>query len=157
MPKKLLFLTCLFVFLDQISKGLINLFMYVNQSITIISNFFNITHVHNIGAAFSILAGNRWLLILLAIIALNLIYHFFIKYKELSNKENIIYALLIGGILGNVIDRVLYGYVIDFLDFTFFGHPFAVFNFADAFIVISVILLLFESWRGEKCKNTLSK
>lgn len=153
MPKKLIAFTCLFVFIDQISKGLINLYMYVSQSITMIPNFFHITYVHNTGAAFSILAGNRWILIVLAIVALNLIYHFFIKEKQLTNKECVIYALLIGGILGNVIDRLLYGYVLDFLDFTFFGHSFAIFNFADTFIVIAVILLVWESWRGSKCKN----
>lgn len=156
MPKKLVFLTCLFVFLDQITKGLINLFMYVNQSITMIPNFFNITYVHNTGAAFSILEGNRWIFIIIAIIALNLIYHFFIREKELNTKECIIYALLIGGILGNVIDRLLYGYVMDFLQFTFFGHSFAIFNFADSFIVIAIVLLLFQSWRGEKCKSISS-
>lgn len=157
MPKKLILFTCLFVFIDQISKGLINLFMYVGQSITMIPNFFDITYVHNTGAAFSILAGNRWILIILAIIALNVIYYFFIKEKSLTNKECLIYALLIGGILGNVIDRLLYGYVMDFLAFTFFGYSFAIFNFADTFIVIAVILLIWESWRGSKCKNSLVK
>lgn len=154
MPKRLALLTCLFVFLDQISKGIINLSMSLNQSITMIAGFFNVTYVHNTGAAFSILAGNRWLLILLAIVALNLIYHFFIKNKQLTNKECIIYALLIGGIIGNVIDRLLYGYVIDFLAFTFFGYSFAIFNFADTFIVIAIILLIWMSWGNEKCKNT---
>lgn len=156
MLKKLTIFTCLFVFFDQISKGLINLFMDINQSVTMISHFFNITYVHNTGAAFSILEGNRWLLIIIAIIALNLVYQFFIKEKELKTYEIVIYSLLIAGIIGNLVDRILYGYVIDFLDFTIFGYPFAIFNLADTFIVVSLILIIFMSWRKEKCKNISS-
>ena len=86
------------------------------------------------------LEGARWLFIILGIIALNIIYIYFIKDKNLSNFEIVTYALLLSGIIGNLIDRILYGYVIDFIDFTIFD--FAIFNLADSFIVISVILLL---------------
>lgn len=157
MLKKLGLLTCLFIFLDQISKGLINIFMDLGQTITMIPNFFNITYVHNTGAAFSILTGNRYLFIIIAFIALNLIYHFFIKGKELNNYEVVIYALLISGIIGNLVDRILYGYVMDFLSFTIFGYSFAIFNLADTFIVIAIITLIWMSWRNEKWKNTSSK
>lgn len=140
--KKLIFLTLIFIFIDQLSKGLVNLYMYLNQSINIIPNFFNLTYVRNIGAAFSILPGSRWLFVILSIIALNIIYIFFINNKKLNTKEIIIFSLLQGGIIGNLIDRILYGYVIDFLDFNIFGLDFAIFNLADIFIVISIILLI---------------
>ncbi len=139
MYKKLIIFGSIFLLLDQISKGLINIFMNVNDSIKIF-NFLNLTYVHNTGAAFSMLSGARYLFIILAIVALNIIYIFFIKDKNLNNYEIITYALLLSGIIGNLIDRILYGYVIDFIDITIFN--FAIFNLADSFIVISVILLL---------------
>lgn len=143
MSKKMLLYIFLFTFIDQISKNLVNLYMNLNQSISIINNFFSLTYVQNEGAAFSILSGHRLLFIILTIIALNIIY---LYIKDLKTKfENIIYSLLIGGIIGNLIDRVLYGYVIDFLDFKFLGYNFAIFNLADSFIVISVLLLLIKS------------
>lgn len=144
MSKKMILYIFLFTFIDQISKNLININMSVNQSINITKNF-NLTYVYNDGAAFSILKGHQLLFIMITIIALNLIYISFIKDKELKNNEMIIYSLLIGGIVGNLIDRVLYGYVIDFLDFKIFGYNFAIFNLADSFIVISVLMLLIKS------------
>ena len=140
MYKKLFIYTIIFVFIDQISKGLINIGMNLNQSIEIIPNFLNLTYVHNTGAAFSIFEGAKWFFIITAIIVLNIIYIFFIKDKELKNSEIVIYSLLISGIIGNLIDRVVFGYVIDFIDVNIFN--FAIFNLADSFIVIAVVLLL---------------
>lgn len=140
MYKKLFIYTIIFVFIDQLSKGLINIGMNLNQSIEIIPNFLNLTYVHNTGAAFSIFEGAKWFFIITAIIVLNIIYIFFIKDKELKNSEIVIYSLLISGIIGNLIDRVVFGYVIDFIDVNIFN--FAIFNLADSFIVIAVVLLL---------------
>lgn len=148
MYKKLIIFGVIFLLIDQISKGLINIYMNVNESIKI-CDFLSLTYVHNTGAAFSMLSGARWLFIILAIIALNLIYILFIKDKKLNNFEIITYALLLSGIIGNLVDRILYGYVIDFIDVNLFN--FAIFNFADSFMVTSVILLLVEV---VKCKNT---
>ena len=145
MYKKLIIFGIIFLLIDQLSKGLISLYMNLNESFKL-TNFLSITYVQNIGAAFSILQGARWLFIILGIIALNIIYIFFIKYKKLTNFEIIIYALMLSGIIGNIIDRVLYGYVIDFIDITLFN--FAIFNFADSFIVISVILLVVFKWKN---------
>ena len=152
MYKKIFFFSILFIFIDQLSKGLANLYMNLNQSIELIPSFLNLTYVNNTGAAFSILSGNSWLFIIIAIISLNIIYLFFIKDKKLNNLEIGTYSLLIGGIIGNLIDRILYGYVIDFLDFNIFGFDFAIFNIADSFIVISVVLLIITILGEKKCK-----
>ena len=80
--KKMFIFIIIFVFIDQLSKGLVNLFMNLNQSIDIIHNFFSLTYVRNIGAAFSILPGSRWLFIILSIVALNIIYRYFIYNKD---------------------------------------------------------------------------
>lgn len=117
--------------------------MLVNSSITIIKDFFNITYVKNIGAAFSILSGGRFLLIIIALIAIYIIYKLLIKNKNLNRINIINYSLLIGGIIGNLIDRIIRGYVVDYLDFTIFNYNFPIFNIADICIVISCVLLIF--------------
>ena len=92
----------------------------------IINNFFNLTLVHNDGAAWSILSGNRLLLIFISLIALIIIYYLFIKDKDLKKIDILTYGMLIGGIIGNLFDRIIYGYVIDFLDFNIFNYNYPV-------------------------------
>lgn len=140
--KKLSLITFFSILIDQIIKYVISFNMGLNQTIEIIPNFFNITYVENKGAAFSILSGNRLFLILISFLALNIIYFMFIYNKKLKNKDCILYGLLIGGIIGNLVDRILYGYVIDYLDFNIFGYNYPIFNLADILIVISVILIV---------------
>ena len=147
--KKVMLVSIFSVAIDQIFKSIITYFMSLNSSIIIIKNFFSITYVMNNGAAWSILSGHSWFLILMAILALNLIYIFFIKDKVLNKFEIIVYGLLIGGILGNLIDRILYGTVVDYLDFTIFNYNFPIFNFADIFICVSVFLLIIGIIRGD--------
>ena len=145
--KKMFILTFILILIDQISKGLVNMYITLNDSISIIPGFFSLSYVRNIGAAFSILPGSRWLFVIISIIALNVIHSLFINNKRLKNRHIIIFSLLQGGIVGNLIDRILHGYVIDFLDFTIFGFEFAIFNIADIFIVVSIALLIIV---GEK-------
>lgn len=148
--KKIFLFSFLSVLIDQIIKIIVSFNMELNSSIMIIKNFFNITYVQNTGAAFSILSGNRILLILVALLSLNIIYLMFIRNKDLKNKEKIVYGLLIGGIIGNLVDRIVYGYVIDYLDFNFFGYNYPIFNFADILITISVILILLFTVKESK-------
>jgi len=154
MKKKLILFIILGVLLDQVIKIIIANTFDLNQSINIIDNFFRLTYVHNYGAAFSILSGNRIFLIIVTIISLLLIYFLLIKKNNLNKLETVIYSLLIAGILGNFIDRIIYGYVIDYLDFNIFGYNFPIFNIADTLIVISVIILLILSFKGDVCKSS---
>ena len=152
--KKIIVISFFCILLDQIFKVIITSFLDVNSSIDIINNFFNLTLVHNDGAAWSILSGNRLLLIFISLIALVLIYYIFIKNKNLRKIDIITYGMLIGGIIGNLFDRVFYGYVIDFLDFKIFNYNYPVFNIADCFIVISAILLIVDVVKeGVVCKQ----
>ena len=146
---KISLISILCILIDQITKLIVTTNINLNNSITIINNFFSLTYVKNYGAAWSILSGNRLLLIIIALISLFLIYNFFIKNKELKTLEIITYGLLIGGIIGNLIDRIIFGYVIDFFDFLIFNYNFPVFNFADIFIVVSAGLLIIDTFRGE--------
>lgn len=148
--KKTLLISFLVVLIDQFIKLTVSSKMFLFESITIIKNFFSITFVKNFGAAYSLFNGNRIFLILISIVSLFFIIMYISKHKE--NINNIFYGLLIGGIIGNLIDRVFNGYVIDFLDFKIFGYDFPVFNIADICIVISIFLIIFFS-RDDKNEN----
>lgn len=147
--KKLYVISLITVILDQVIKNLFTFFMTYGQSISVIDGFFNITLVGNTGAAFSILSSNTILLILISIVVLNLLYFCFIKGKNLNDLEQTSYGLLIGGIMGNLIDRVIHMKVIDYLDFNIFGYNFPVFNLADIAIVVSMILIIYQIIKGE--------
>ena len=149
MGRVIIYIFILFL-IDLVSKVIISTNLELNNSLVIIDDFFSLTYIKNYGAAFSILVNYRLLLIIVSIIVIILLIIFLIKNKLKTKLEFICYSLLLGGILGNLFDRVVYGYVIDFFDFTFFGYNFAIFNLADSFIVISIILLLFDSFRSDK-------
>jgi len=151
--RKILFISAGLLFIDQLIKGLLVYFFNFGNSYEIINNFFSITLVKNTGAAFNIFSQNTLFLILFTIICLFTIYHMLIKEKTLSNFETVMYGILIGGILGNFADRIFYGYVVDYLHFTFFDFP--IFNFADTCIVVSVILIIVDIFRRKD--GTLSK
>ena len=139
--------------IDQISKLLVIKFLDINGGIELIKNFFYLTYTHNTGAAFSILTGQRLLLILIAVIILILIFNYIRKNKVEGKLEKIAFSLIIGGSLGNLIDRIIRGYVVDFLDFKIFGYDFPIFNLADTFIVIGVILLLITTLTRKEVKH----
>ena len=151
--KKIIPLSLILFIIDQVVKLIVSFNVELNSSIMVIKNFFYISHVHNYGAAFSILYGNRILLIIVSVIALFFLYKFLLKNKEFKNIEVVIYSMLIGGILGNLFDRIVYGYVIDYLDFYIMGYNYPVFNIADTCIVISVILLIYDTIKGDKNEN----
>ena len=151
--KKLIPISLVCLLIDQIIKVVITTNLKIADSINIITNFFRITYLQNTGAAWSILSGNKIVLILITIIALFLIYYFLLKNKTLKNIEYILYGILIGGILGNLIDRIRFGYVIDYLDFNFGSYRYPVFNLADICIVISIILLVLISIKDDKNGN----
>lgn len=148
--KKLFGISFITVLLDQLIKNGLLFFMNYGQSITIIKNFFNITLIGNTGAAFSILNSNTILLIIISVVVLNVLYFFFIKGKTLTDFEQVSYGLLVGGIMGNLIDRILRMQVVDYLDFNIFGYNFPVFNLADIVIVISMILIVIQIIKGDK-------
>lgn len=147
-------LTCIII--DQLIKILVKQHLEYQASIPIIEQFFNLTYVKNEGAAWSILNGNHLFLIIIAVIALIGIYYYLIK-QNTNKEEEIAIGILSGGIIGNMIDRILHGYVIDYLDFNIFGYPFPVFNFADICIVLAVIWIIKQEWSSEKNENTESR
>ncbi len=145
--QKIIKITSSLLLIDILIKLLVKNNMLVNESIKIINNFFYITYVKNTGAAWSILSGKQTFLIIFSIIVIALIIFYLVKKKSYLNLEVIGYSLLLSGALGNLIDRILYGYVIDYFSFYIFSYSFPIFNFADSCIVIGIVLLFISSWR----------
>lgn len=134
--KKMLAGIILFLCLDQLFKHGITSTFQLYETSNIIPGFLRLTYVQNIGAAWNIMSGNRIFLIAIAVLTLIFLF-FYIKKQELKKFEKINLTLLIAGILGNLLDRIFYGYVIDYIDINLFSYNFPVFNFADILIVVS--------------------
>lgn len=149
MKKRIFVLTIIGIILDRISKIIVINKINLYESIKVIKNFFYLNHVRNDGAAFSILKGNTVPLIIVTIISLAFIGWTIYKEKKITKIEMISYSLLLAGIIGNFIDRLFYGYVIDFLSVIIFKYYFPVFNIADTFIVIGVIIIVICVLRGD--------
>ncbi len=153
---KRLFLLALAIFvLDQASK----LWIYFTvefevERITVIPGFFHIVHWGNTGAAWGILQGMSMWLALLAVIALVVIYRLRHQLGLRTTPGQIGFGFLCGGIVGNLADRVIHGYVIDFLDFRIGTYAWPAFNVADSAICIGVALYLYYSFfRPEKLEH----
>ena len=146
MKKKEFCLLFLFVAIDQISKVLVTKFL--NSSIPVIPKFFTLSYTENTGAAWSLFSGQRIFLILLSIIALVLLYQMYPKCKR--NIEKFFYIVLCSGILGNLIDRIIFGYVKDFLSFQIFGYLYPIFNLADVMIVVGTLVVFINMLWEEK-------
>jgi signal peptidase II len=137
------------VFLDQATKLYIDSNMELHQSIQVIKNFFQITYIRNSGAAFGILSGFKspWLtlfFVLISVVAIGIIMFYYHKTPENQRLTLVSFALIMSGAIGNFIDRVFYGEVIDFLYFHWYQHYWPAFNIADSCITIGVSLLLWD-------------
>lgn len=141
---KIILISFLAVLLDQLSKIVIRCSLGINYSISVIGDFFRITHIENEGAAWSILNGKWVFLAILSILFLIFLFRCIIKDNRNTRLNLISYSFLIGGIIGNLIDRIIYQKVTDFLSFKIFGYNFPVFNIADTFIVIGMIMLIID-------------
>jgi signal peptidase II len=163
------YLIALVIFLlDQATKWMIVHNIPLFESRPVIDEFFQLTSHRNRGAAFSILQNQRWFFVIITLIVMVGII-WYLRRTVQSNKRLLSFALslLLGGALGNFLDRALFGEVVDFLQFrftfSFFGHDidyiYPIFNIADSAIVVGVILIFLESlltWRKEKKGATLN-
>ena len=134
----------IFVVIDQIIKSTVVNNIALNQVIVLIRNFFNLTYVRNYGAGFSILQNATVFLSLISIVACVVLFYYLIKTDKKDLVSKISYLLIISGAIGNLIDRLKLGYVIDFLDFKIFGYDFPVFNIADCYITIGCFILIIK-------------
>lgn len=140
------YLSILIVIIDQITKFIVHKFMDLYDSINVIPYFLNFTYIRNEGIAFGIYfeGGKIFFIILPILITIYLFY--LLKNEEFQdNQSQIALYLIIAGAIGNIIDRIFRGYVVDFIDFHLNGMHWYVFNIADSSVTIGLIFLLYSS------------
>jgi signal peptidase II len=140
-------LICFYILsVDQWTKYVVQQRLPPYLRVEVIHGFFNLTHVRNTGGAFGIFGGERGgfgslLFVVVSLIAIGILLFLFIKMKEEKEMTSFSFPLILAGAIGNLIDRLRYGEVIDFLDFHLFSYHWPAFNIADSAITVGVILL----------------
>lgn len=136
-------------FIDIASKFWILNKFHLYESINVLP-FFSITYVQNIGAAFSIFEGQRWMLAAVALLISGAILYMLYRNKRQQKLENFSLSLILGGALGNLFDRLYHGFVVDFLDVNFGSWHYPTFNIADCAICIGIGLFILSSYKKPK-------
>lgn len=153
-----LWLSALVVFLDQLSKQLATAFLDYAQPVELLP-VFDLTLLHNTGAAFSFLAGaggwQRWLFALLAAVVSVVLVVWIKRLKAHETWLAIALALVLGGALGNLYDRVLLGYVVDFISVHYRQNYFPAFNLADSAISVGAVMLIIDTLWLSRRQSTL--
>ena len=154
------------VFLDQLTKYLTVLHLKPIDTLPIIEDVLHLTYVENTGAAFGMMKDARWIFMItstLAIIGIlgYMIYRYYVKKEKLHWAEALSLSLIVGGGIGNMIDRTMLGYVVDMIDCRFIN--FAVFNVADSFVcvgaglmVLHLIREMVKETKAEKAKKAVT-
>ncbi|WP_281244664.1 signal peptidase II [Salibacterium qingdaonense] len=154
--KKLLYygLALFTIAVDQLMKWLIVQYMDVAESIEVIQGFFYLTSHRNSGAAFGMLQGQMWLFYIVTVIVAVFIIYYLHRYGMQSKWYGIPLALILGGALGNFIDRVLFGEVVDFFNVYIFSYNYPIFNIADSALVTGVFMLIVkmaaDDWKEKR-------
>ncbi len=144
---KILQVSALVVILDQITKALIRAHLTIYESVPVIPSFFHLTFVTNDGMAFGLeFPGNSLVFNLVVIIVTAVLFWFLWKERSSPVMIRLALALIIGGALGNLIDRILFGEVVDFLDFMIGDFHWFIFNISDSSITIGMFFFLYFSF-----------
>lgn len=133
------------VIFDQIAKFVIDGNIILGQKIELIPDILSFTKAYNTGAAFGILEGNLFLLSIVSfLVAIIISIHFIKKVRTIHSKLVFAWALVLGGTVGNLVDRVLFGYVVDFIQLDFINFP--IFNLADLSINMGALLIIIHTF-----------
>ncbi len=148
--------------LDQWTKSLVVQKLPLYQRVELIQGFFNLTHVRNTGGAFGIFGGEKGglgsiLFVVVSLIAIGAIVFLFLKIKENEKTLALSFSLILSGAIGNLIDRLRFGEVVDFLDFHLSTYHWPAFNVADSAICIGIGLMALELLKGDQRKGTKSR
>ncbi|EIA21299.1 signal peptidase II [Listeria fleischmannii] len=150
-------ITLAVLIVDQFTKWLVVQNMEIGEQITVIPNFLYWLSYRNNGAAWSILEGKMWLFYAITIIVVGIIIYIMQKYAKGHTLFSISLALILGGALGNFIDRVLHQEVVDFIATVWGNYHFPIFNIADASLSVGVVLMLIYVFLDDrKTKGTNS-
>lgn len=139
MPFISLIIGAVLVIIDQIIKYFVSVYLQPVGSVSVIDNLFSLTYVENKGVAFGMFSDMRWVFVALTSVLLAIIIFYMFKKRPKGKFFYVCAALIIGGGIGNLIDRIFYGYVIDYLSLSFFPP---VCNFADYCITAGTIMLV---------------
>ena len=158
----LFFVSGVLIVMDQYTKLMVSLHIPLNYSVKVVEGFFNFTHIRNSGVAFGLFASQqseyKALMFIaistIAIIAILVIFHQTPKEKQMVQTGLI---LIFSGAIGNLIDRILHGEVIDFVDFFINRHHFPAFNIADSCITVGVIMMVIDLFFGEAGPDSSAK
>ena len=151
MPKnkylKLAVIAGLVVILDQVTKALILHYLPLYKNIAVIPGLFDITHIHNPGGAFGFLSGvssklRSIIFLFISSLAVGLIFYFYKKTPPALPWLSAAFALIFGGAIGNLVDRLRFGVVVDFLDFYIGNWHWPAFNIADSAITVGIIVFI---------------
>ncbi|MCX4187552.1 signal peptidase II [Methylophaga sp. OBS4] len=149
---KWLNLSALVIVLDQLSKWLMSSLLDLHETVPVMP-FFNFTLAHNTGAAFSFLSSaggwQRWFFVVLALLVSTALIVWLKRLDKAAKLEAASLALILGGAIGNVIDRLYHGYVIDFIDIFYGSYHWPAFNIADSAICIGAVLLIVDSFSNK--------
>lgn len=147
MKKKIIIVALIVFIMDQIIKILASIYL---TNVSIIPNVLSLTYAKNYGVAFSMLKEKRLIIIIISILLISFLIYVLKKDYILKDKDtlliNISFGLLFGGILGNLFDRIIRGFVIDYINVSFFS----IFNLADIAITFGVVLLLIDNIKENK-------
>lgn len=139
--------------MDQISKWMVAANMQLHESMDLVPGFFRITYLHNTGAAWSMLEGKMWFFYIITFIAIAAMIYFYVH----SSKHDVLFKTgiicMAAGTIGNLIDRLVFQYVRDFIDFVILGYDFPVFNIADMALCIGVFLIIVDILMEERGKK----
>ena len=148
-----IFITIVILILDQITKFIITKTKQIGDSFEVIPNFLSITSHRNNGAAWGILSGKMVFFYIITVIILIILIVFFIKEAKHNLLMQIAISMLFAGALGNFIDRVLNGEVVDFVDTYIFSYNFPIFNVADSSLTIGVVLVIIALLRDMRTEE----
>ena len=154
---KILFASAIKVLADQISKTVIRSTMTLYESITVIPGFFHLTYITNDGMAFGInFPFGIYIFSAISIILTIILFYYLwtIRYESILIRSGV--AMILAGAIGNLIDRLLLGEVVDFLDFMIGDLHWYVFNFADSYVTIGMGIILYDSIILEKNRQAIS-
>jgi len=148
--------------LDQWTKSLVVQKLPLYQRVEVIQGFFNLTHVRNTGGAFGIFGGEKGglgsiLFVVVSLVAIGAIIFLFLRVKEDERTLGLSFSLILSGAAGNLIDRLRYGEVVDFLDFHLSTYHWPAFNVADSAICIGIGLMALELLKGDRKKGAKSQ
>ena len=155
--QKIYSINAIVIIIDIFTKLLVATKLKENDLISIIPNFFSIYYVKNTGAAFSILQDSTIFLVILSALIIVVLDRFIKKEKNMPRLQELSFGLVMGGIFGNMIDRIINHSVTDFISFRIFNYNYPVFNISDICIFIGIFILVIKIVKDEKDGSTIRR